>query len=445
MADGRVLVVDQDGSTADRFRVILEGTGCTVRTVESGSRTLAEVERADWDLVFLDLVLPDVDGLELLGKLKARRPGLVVVAATPSDIVGKGLAACQAGAYAFLEKPHDITPEKILTVAANALERKGLVARITGRTAYADLVGRSEAMQKVFELLDRVASVDASVLIVGEPGTEKALVARTLHYASPRADGPFVTISCVALPRNLMESELFGYAKGALGGATADKPGLVEKAHRGSLLLDDIDGMPTDLQVKLDRVLGERKLRRRGRARAVDVDVRLIGSTSREPEGAVYERRRRRDVYGRVGAVIRIPPLRERAEDVGELVRQLLTRFAERHGKRVDGIGADAYRALLGYAWPGNVRELENAIERAVLVAGEAEITVSDLPEVVTRARQTLGASALNLARQERQAILQALEATSWNKLHAARLLGLHRPTLYSKMRKHDIPQRRSV
>jgi transcriptional regulator with PAS, ATPase and Fis domain len=311
-------------------------------------------------------------------------------------------------------------------------------------------------MQKVFELLDTVASVDANVLIVGESGTGKELVANAIHYASPRADGPFIKINCAALPKDLIESELFGYAKGAFTGATADKPGLFEEAHRGSLLLDEIAEMPADLQAKLLRVLEERKFRRLGTSRDIEVDFRLISSTNREPETAVRDLRLREDLYYRINTVtLRIPPVRERPEDLSLLAQHFLTKFAEKHGKSLNGISGDAYQALLSYGWPGNVRELEHAIERAVLVARGSEVALGDLPEPVTRGRPPAApkveeaaspaAATLNLEERERQAILQALEATSWNKQAAAALLGLHRPTLYSKMRKHGIPQKRGA
>jgi DNA-binding NtrC family response regulator len=453
MAEGRILVVDDEESVADSFRAVLQEEGYAVRTAGSAARALAEVDRAEWDLAFVDLVLPDMDGLELLKKLKARRPGLLAVVITAHGSGAKGFAARESGAYAFLEKPEDMRPGRILNVVANALEHKNLVEKIVGRGQYGSIVGRSPAMQKVFELLDTVASVDANVLIVGESGTGKELVANAIHYASPRADGPFIKINCAALPKDLIESELFGYAKGAFTGATADKPGLFEEAHRGSLLLDEIAEMPADLQAKLLRVLEERKFRRLGTSRDIEVDFRLITSTNREPETAVRDLRLREDLYYRINTVtLRIPPLRERPEDLSMLAQHFLTRFAEKHGRTLTGIAGDAYQALLSYGWPGNVRELEHAIERAVLVARGADLAVGDLPEPVTRGRPAVAPKAeeapppsatLNLEERERQAILQALEATSWNKQAAAALLGLHRPTLYSKMRKHGIPQKR--
>jgi len=453
MAEGRILVVDDEESVADAFRTMLQEEGYGVRTAGSASRALAEVERADWDLAFVDLKLPDMDGLELLKKLQARRPGLVAIVITAHGSGSKGFEARKAGAHDFLDKAQDMNPDRILTVVANALEHKRMRDELAGRRDYAGIIGQSPAMQKVFELLDTVTSVDANVLIAGESGTGKELIANAIHYRSPRADGPFIKINCAALPKDLIESELFGYAKGAFTGATADKPGLFEEAHHGSLLLDEIAEMPADLQAKLLRVLEERKFRRLGTSRDIEVDFRLISSTNRDPEAAVREMRLREDLYYRINTVtIRIPPLRERPEDLSRLAQHFLARFAEKHGKPVSGIGGDAYQALLGYGWPGNVRELEHAMERAVLVARGAEIAVGDLPEAVTRGRPAgtvktgeppAAPTTLNLEERERLAILQALEATNWNKQAAAALLGLHRPTLYSKMRKHGIPQKR--
>lgn len=452
MAEGRILVIDDEESIADSFRATLQEEGYVVRTAGSANRALAEIERADYDLAFVDLALPDMDGLKLLEELKRRRPGLEAVVITAHGSAAKGFAARKAGAWAFLEKPDDMAPEKILIIVANALERKRMREGVSGRTGHGSIIGRSPGMQKVFELLDTVASVDANVLIVGESGTGKELVANAIHYASPRADGSFIKINCAALPKDLIESELFGYAKGAFTGATVDKPGLFEEAHRGSLLLDEIAEMPTDLQAKLLRVLEERKFRRLGTSRDIEVDFRLLTSTNRDPEAAVRELRLREDLYYRINTVtLRIPPLRERPEDLSDLAQHFRVRFAEKHGKTVTAIASDAFQALLGYSWPGNVRELEHAMERAVLVARGPEMTLADLPEVVTRGRQAgvaptapeAAPATLNLEERERQAILQALETTSWNKQAAAALLGLHRPTLYSKMRKHGIPQKR--
>jgi transcriptional regulator with PAS, ATPase and Fis domain len=286
---------------------------------------------------------------------------------------------------------------------------------------------------------------------VGESGTGKELIANALHERSHRREGPWVKINCAALPKDLIESELFGHTRGAFTGATADKAGLLEEANRGSLLLDEITEMPLDLQAKLLRVLEDRVVRRLGGLRTVPVDFRLISSTNRDPEAAVKEGQLRQDLYFRINTItIRVPPLRERREDIPVLVKAFVERYAARHQRPVEGLEPEAYRRLLAYAWPGNVRELQHAIEHGVLVARGSHITVEDLPETLRRGpREGLGGAitpaavpAGALEDIERASILKALETTRWNKQAAAALLGLRRPTLYSKMRKHGIPQR---
>jgi transcriptional regulator with PAS, ATPase and Fis domain len=292
-----------------------------------------------------------------------------------------------------------------------------------------------------------VASSDANVLIVGESGTGKELVANAVHAQSPRAEGPLVKINCAALPKDLIESELFGHVKGAFTGATTDKPGLLEEAHRGSLLLDEITEMPLELQAKLLRVLEERTVRRLGGAKTVPVDFRLISSTNLDPMSAVKEGQLRQDLYFRINTVtVALPPLHDRTTDIPVLANAFLERFKQKHGREIEGVDPEAYRRLLAYRWPGNVRELEHAIERAVLVARGRHLTVPDLPEALQAASPNPDVPAPtpgSLEEIERVSIVRALETSGWNKQAAAALLGLRRPTLYSKMRRHGIPQRR--
>jgi transcriptional regulator with PAS, ATPase and Fis domain len=310
------------------------------------------------------------------------------------------------------------------------------------------MLGSSPAIKRVFEMLESVASSDANVLIVGESGTGKELAANAVHSHSPRVDGPLVKINCAALPKDLIESELFGHVKGAFTGATTDKPGLIEEAHRGSLLLDEITEMPMDLQTKLLRVLEERTVRRLGGAKIVPVDFRLVSSTNLDPEAAVREGRLRQDLYFRINTItVSLPPLRERTADIPLLAKSFLDRFRARHGRDVEAIDPESYRRLLAHRWPGNVRELEHAIERAVLVARGREITLADLPEALQMTPVSTDIDAPppgSLEEIERVSIVRALETSGWNKQAAAHILGLRRPTLYSKMRRHGIPQRRS-
>jgi transcriptional regulator with PAS, ATPase and Fis domain len=342
----------------------------------------------------------------------------------------------------------------MLMLVGKALERRRLLAetsdlrrKLAEQAAYGEMLGSSPAIKRVFEMLESVAASDANVLIVGESGTGKELAANAVHAKSTRVDGPLVKINCAALPKDLIESELFGHVRGAFTGAATDKPGLLEEAHRGSLLLDEITEMPQDLQAKLLRVLEDRTVRRLGGAKTVPVDFRLICSTNREPETALREGRLRQDLYFRINTVtVALPSLRERSGDIPLLAKSFLERFRIKHSREVEGIDPEAYRRLLSYTWPGNIRELEHAVERAVLVARGKEISLADLPEPL-QADPSPGGSAPppgSLEEIERVSIVRALESTGWNKQAAAHVLGLRRPTLYSKMRRHGIPQRRA-
>jgi transcriptional regulator with PAS, ATPase and Fis domain len=306
------------------------------------------------------------------------------------------------------------------------------------------VVGRSQVMRDLFELVERVAPSEANVLIQGENGTGKELIANTLHDLSHRAAKPFIKINCAAIPHELIESELFGYRKGAFTGAANDKLGLLEAAEGGSLLLDEIGEMPAPVQTKLLRVLQEREFRPIGGDRLVRVNFRLICATNAELATALRDGRLREDLYFRINTIaLRVPPLRERSEDVAALSDHFVAKFSRRYEKEVNAVSADAQRLLLRNRWPGNVRELENAIERAVLVCQGTTIEVSDLPESLrdhdTRAEEITIPPNRTLAEIEKIAIVQTLRRTNWNKQEAAAILGLYRPTLYSKIKKHQI------
>ena len=460
MKRASVLVVDDEATIADGLRLTLEAEGYSVRIAGSVHTALSAITQTEVEAAIVDLMLPDGDGLVLTRELKKRDPGLEVIVITAYGSVRKAMEATKgAGAYYVLEKPFD--PDEVLALLGTALEHRKLVAensdlkrRLAEQTADSEIIGGAPSMQRVMETVASVADADANVLIVGESGTGKELIANALHQQSSRRDGPWIKINCAALPKELIESELFGHMKGAFTGATQEKTGLLEEAHRGSLLLDEITEMPVDLQPKLLRVLEERVVRRLGSAKSVPVDFRLISSSNRNPEHAVRDGQLRQDLYFRINTVaIQVPPLRERRDDIPILVRAFLDRYRTKHQRRIDGIDPEAYRRLLTYAWPGNVRELQHAIERAVLVGRTNEIAVADLPEALQAATgdgTTAGAivpsevPSGSLEEIERASILKALEQTRWNKQAAAALLGLRRPTLYSKMRKHNIPQRRS-
>jgi DNA-binding NtrC family response regulator len=449
----RVLLVDDEPAIADWLRIVLEGEGYDVGVAGDAVSAIGQMTERDFSLALVDLVLPDGDGLQLLQQLKSKDSSIEVIIMTGHSSISKAVEATKQGAFYFVAKPFD--GAEMLTLVAKALERRRLLAetsdlkrKLAEQSGLGELLGSSPSMRRMFDLLESVAGSDANVLIVGESGTGKELAANALHAKSTRASGPMVKINCAALPKDLIESELFGHVKGAFTGATTDKPGLLEEAHKGSVLLDEITEMPMDLQAKLLRVLEDRQVRRLGGSRTVPVDFRLLCSTNRDAETAVREGKLRQDLYFRINTVtVSMPPLRERGSDIAQLAKAFLERFREKHMRPVEGIDPEAYRRLLAYQWPGNVRELEHAVERAVLVARGKEIMLADLPESLRAEAGSVTASqpsSGSLEEIERVSIVRALESTGWNKQAAAAVLGLRRPTLYSKMRRHGIPQRRA-
>jgi DNA-binding NtrC family response regulator len=445
----RVLVIDDEAATCEWLRVLLERRGYQVRAAPTGARG-EELSRT-WkpDAVIIDMVLPDADGLDLVRRFAANLPDAGVVAVSGHGTIAKAGDAIKAGASYFVEKP--IEADGILALLEKAIERKDLhteniqlKAKLQDRFRFANVVGKSKKMQDLFELISNVAGSDANILIQGENGTGKELIANAIHYNSKRSRGPFIKINCAAIPKDLIESELFGYKRGAFTGATMDKEGLFEAAEGGSLLLDEIGEMPSYLQTKLLRVLQEREYRPVGSERVVHVDFRLICATNIDLDTALREGKVREDLYFRINTItLKVPPLRDRTEDIPLLCEHFLEKFCQRYQKTVRGFSPSAYHVLIRNRWAGNVRELENAIERAVLVNKGGEIAPADLPDSLTEEASAppefVFPPQWTLADIEKMAIQQTLQRTNWNKQEAAAILGLYRPTLYSKMKKHDI------
>jgi DNA-binding NtrC family response regulator len=450
----RVLVVDDEPMVTDWLKMVVEQApgdpGYEVRTASHGAR--AEELYHNWRpaVVLLDLLLPDTDGIALLRKMKTIDPGPQIIVISGQGTIRRALEAGQAGAFFFVEKS-DLDPAGLVNILERAtslhderLQHEQLKEQVRSQYSFSNIIGKSKKMRELFELVEAVAASDANILIQGENGTGKELIANALHVRSNRAKGPFIKINCAAIPKDLIESELFGYKKGAFTGAITDKIGLLEAASGGSLMLDEIGEMPSFLQTKLLRVLQEREYRPVGSDRTVKVDFRLICATNIDLDTALREGRLREDLYFRINTItVRVPPLRERAEDVPLLCTHLIEKFNERYRKQVKAISPAAYRLLIRNRWPGNVRELENALERAVLVTKGAEVQPTDLPETL-RDEAAANPEFLvpphhSLAEIEKMAILQTLQRTNWNKQEAAHILGLYRPTLYSKMRKHGI------
>jgi DNA-binding NtrC family response regulator len=454
-----VLVVDDESMVTDWLKMVVEqgatSPGYEVRAAAVGSRAV-EIFRS-WrpDVVLIDLVLPDIDGIALLRQLKAidEAPEMIVISGVGT--ITRALEAGQAGAFYFIEKSN-LDPAGIVSILDRATDlqveraqHERLKEKVRDQYAFANIIGKSKKMRELFELIEAVAESDANILIQGENGVGKELFANALHVRSGRSKGPFIKINCAALPKELIESELFGYKKGAFTGATTDKIGLLELAAGGSLLLDEIGEMPLVLQTKLLRVLQEREYRPIGSDRLVKVDFRLICATNIDPADAIKDGRLREDLYFRINTVtLRVPPLRERTEDLPLLCSHLLEKFNGRYQKNVKGISPAAYHLLIRFRWPGNVRELENAIERAVLVAKSIDVEPQDLPDSIRGDAVAEDAFTVpphhTLAEIERMAVVQTLQRTNWNKQEAAQILGLYRPTLYSKIKKHDIKDPRA-
>jgi two-component system response regulator HydG len=444
----RSLITDDDPGTADRLRVLLEGWGHEVR-VAADART-AEVLTRVWrpHLVLLEFVLPDSDSVGLIPRLRTGDEPPQVVIVSRHATVRLTVDALAAGAASVLEKPIDV--ELLQDVLARLSSRRGKADAAIAEpvTELGGMVTRDGRMRALFDTIRLAAPSGVNILVQGENGTGKELVAQALHELSARAAGPFVKVNCAAIPAGLLESELFGHERGAFTGAVAGRKGLFEQSNRGSILLDEIGEMPLALQAKLLRVLQEREIRPVGSTTSVKADFRLICATNVDVAQAVADGRLRQDLYFRLNTIaLQIPPLRQRVCDIPLLAMRFLRRFAGAYGRPVERFTDHALQVLEAYAWPGNVRELEHVVERAVILAVGSRIDASDLPETlrqlpVRTMTEVSVPAGCSLEEVERLAILQTLELTDWNKRQAAKILGIHRPTLYNKLRKYRLWRR---
>ena len=439
-----ILVVDDELGLRHTLTLILQAEGHTVRAASDGAAALERLGEGPADLIICDVRMPGLDGLAFLDKYKEMGGAALVIMMSAYGDDEAALEAIRRGAYDFIAKP--FRADQVLLVVRKAIEREGLrreVAQLhdelVALRAPSGIVGRSPKIEQALSLADKVARHPSTVLVTGESGTGKELVARHIHEASPRASRPFIAVNCAAIPESLLESELFGHAKGAFTGATGERQGLFEEAHEGTLFLDELGDLPVSLQVKLLRALQEGEVRRVGDNASRTVDVRLVAATARDLESDVAEGKFRADLYYRVNVVrIHLPALRERSEDVPELVRHFVDRFNRRLGLHVTGVTAGAMRALVDYPWPGNVRELENVIERAMVLTDGTQLGVEQLPTLAAPAVRPDGGSPLDLSVKrrteelERALIKEALERTRGNRTRAAKLLDLsHRALLY--------------
>jgi two-component system response regulator HydG len=445
---GHVLIVDDEQETCDLLELALVRQGFRVTASTNAHDALDLVASEEFDAVLTDLQMPGISGLDVCERVRGTRPNTPVLVVTGEGSMESAIDAMRVHAFDFIRKPVD--PKLLFLCVSRAVqhhhlqdELKRLRASVPGASdARSEIVGPSGAMRRVHELIGRVGDSDASVLIHGETGTGKELVARSIHACSRRKDRPFVAINCAAVPHSLIESELFGHARGAFTDAKVDRKGLFVQASGGTLFLDEIGELPIDMQPKLLRALQERKVRPVGANAEIPFDSRILAASNRNLEDEVYEKRFREDLFYRINVVkIDIPPLRERGSDVIDLAQSFLSQFAGRSGKPPLELSLSAAEKLVAYNWPGNVRELENCIEHAVALARFEEITVEDLPERV-RAYQadrfTVSTSdpdeIVTMDELERRYIVRVLSLVGGNKSRAAEVLGFDRRTLYRKL-----------
>ncbi len=485
----KVLVIDDDPSMLELMEFQLQAQGYETTLAQTGEEGLKLAEGYRFDVALADLQLPDLDGIEVIRRLKEISPASEIIVVSGYGSVSKAVEATKAGAFYFVEKPVEF--EELMILITMALERrdqveeiKQLRGRLTSRAAYYNIIGSSKEMQDIYEIIDNVAESDANILIIGESGTGKELIANAIHYKSLRVKNPFVKINCSALPKELIESELFGHTKGAFTGATIDKTGIISQADGGSLLLDEIGEMPVELQPKLLRVLQERVYYRLGSEKAQEANFRLISSTNRDPLEAMREGRLREDLYYRINTIeIHVPPLRQRVEDIQHLADHFLDLFAKKYQRADCRISQESYKRLFEYSWPGNVRELQHVIERAMLLCKSDTIEIEALPlgqpaaktsaattaeGITPMSSEAIRSDSLNHAALsfeeigriivdkvpdsksggpgvevfteiERAIVSAALKRTKGNKQAAANLLGLYRPRLYSMIKKHNL------
>jgi DNA-binding NtrC family response regulator len=455
----RILIIDDERPILMTLEALLTRHGYQTETATTASLGLRALKTKPAALVLLDLQLPDADGLETLDRIKKDFADSQVIILTAHDSLNNAIESIKRGAFHFISKPY--APEELLSLAEQALAKRSLLQetqelrakteQLEKRLELAETrlapVFKSKAMQEMEELISAMAPSDANVLITGESGVGKEVVANVIHSKSRRAGKPLVKLNCAAFPQTMIESELFGYVKGAFTGAMNDFSGMIAEAGGGTLFLDEISEMPADLQTRFLRVLQEREYRPLGSTKMLKADFRVITATNRPIAQALAENRLRSDLYYRINTFqIEVPPLRERKEDIPPLVNTFVQRFAEQLGKTEPTIAAEAFQKLLDYSWPGNVRELQNAIEYAVVLARNDVIGIKELPAEIQLppALQTSSApirrsGVASLNDMERDTILQALTQTRGNKKKAAELLGIQRPTLYNKMKRYAI------
>ena len=448
----RILVIDDEKNMRHMLAVLLEKEGYEVATAGDGNEGLDLAGETYFDVILCDLKMPVMDGMTFLEKFQEMKLESTVIVMSAYGTLDTAIDAMKRGAYDYVSKP--FKADEILLTLRKAEERerlrrenRRLQQSIQERYSFANMIGRSPAMQEIFATITKVAEYKTTVLVTGESGTGKELIARAIHYHSPRANKPLVTVNCGAIPESLLESELFGHRKGAFTDAIRDKRGLFEEADGGSIFLDEIGELPRSLQVKLLRVLQEEEIKRLGDTRSIKIDVRVLAATTKDLAGEVKAGHFRDDLFYRINVLqVTVPPLRERAGDLGLLIQHFVDKTAKRLGLQVNQVDPAVLRALQRYVWPGNVRELENVIERAMVMAGGRTIELEDLPPALQEAQTSPllpddGALSIKEAsrRLERELIRRALEKTGGNRTQAAKLLEISHPALLYKIKEYGL------
>lgn len=445
----KILIVDDEPDICKALKFLLKREGYDVASVNSGEEAIERLESDSFDVVLTDLKMGKFDGMDVLKKAKELNPDVQVIMMTAFASIESAVEAMKMGASDYISKP--FLNEEIKLIVKKVLEQRKIIhenialkQQISQRMSCKDFVVNSDAMMNIMETLEKVIPTKSNILILGESGTGKGLLAELVHCNSPRRDRPFISINCSAIPEGLLESELFGYKKGAFTGAVSDKLGLIPLAHEGTLFLDEIGDMPVSLQAKLLKVLETGEVYPLGDTRPKIVDVRVISATNVDIENRIKEGRFREDLYWRLNVIeIKIPPLRERKDDIEMLTRHFIDKFSSEYKKNIKGIDRRALSILLEYSWPGNVRELGNVIERAVVLADGDYILPENLPDKLKKKEGSLSHSTLKayISDYEKNLLIKLYEAHNRNKEETANALGIDLATLYRKFKKYNIEE----
>ncbi len=449
----RILVIDDDIKMLELLKKVLSKRGYIVDISPKPKEALEKFARVGFDIVMTDINMPEISGLEVLKQVKSTAPDTIVIMITAFATVSSAVESMKLGAYDYIIKPFNI--EEFVLIIDRASEQillrkevELLRREVQQRYSFGNIIGKSPQMQRVFQLIKQVANTSSNVIIYGKSGTGKELVAKAIHYNSPRKDKPFIAVNCSAIPESLLESELFGHEKGAFTGAVSSRKGLFEEANGGTIFLDEVGDMSLAMQAKLLRVIEDKEIRAVGSDKPRKIDVRIIAATHKDLEKAVKEVTFREDLFYRLNVIpIYLPELRERVEDIPLLVEYFLKKYGEEAGRPNIKISREALACMMKYSWPGNVRELENLIERLVVLSPGDEITVNELPEHIRVCKAetlveelTLG-ERITLEELEKRYILKVLRETGWHKSNAAKILGIDRRTLYRKIEEYKLEE----